>query len=89
MTKGITRPSPVVVDHIRSLLQPLPDASRGVSHIHIHHRDGLSTREIQLFWRYHGHFPQEFVKAVESILPNNYHFIEYDHLKNVLTLEVR
>jgi hypothetical protein len=87
--KGITRPSPVVINHIKSLLQELPDASQGVSCLQVHPKNNISTRELQLFWRYHGHFPQEFVKAVESILPNNYHFIEYDHLKNQLTVEVR
>jgi hypothetical protein len=89
MTVGITRPSPVVIDHIRGLLQPLPNATQGISYMLIYPRNGLSTRETQLFWRYHGHFPQEFVKAIESILPNNYHFVEYDHLNNRLTVEVR
>ena len=87
--KGITRPSPVVVEHIRSLLQPLPDASQGTNYFHVYPKNGITTRELNLFWKYHGSFPQEFVKAVESILPNNYHFIEYDHLKNQMTVEVR
>lgn len=87
--KGITRPSPVVINHIKSLLQELPDAVEGVHTLQPKANTNLSTKELQLFWRYHGHFPQEFVKAVESTLPNNYHFIEYDHLKNQLTVEVR
>ena len=87
--KGITRPSPLVINHIRSLLQGLPDAYPGVSCLQVYTKDTISTRDVQLLWRYQGHFPQEFVKAVESILPNNYHFIEYDHLKNQLTVEVR
>jgi hypothetical protein len=84
-----TRTSPVVIEHIRDLLQPLPAASQGVSCLQVHPKNNISTRETQLFWRYHGHFPQEFVKAIQSILPNNYHLIEYDHLKNQLTVEVR
>lgn len=86
----VTRLSPVVIEHIRQLLVPITDEYHlGELFYYPQPKPELSDREHQLFWRYHGHFPQEFVKAIQTILPNNIHFVEYDHLRNVCTLEVR
>jgi hypothetical protein len=75
----------IVADHLKSLLEihqlsptqykPIPKAN-------------LSTREYRLFWRYHGHFPNDFAKAIVEALPTNTKFISYDHLHNVITVEV-
>jgi hypothetical protein len=89
MNQNLYRPSPVVIDHIRDLLQTIPVVNAGTHNLQPVPKPNLSQREYQLYWRYHGHFPQEFVKALQSILPENYHFVEYDHLKNELTIEVR
>lgn len=86
--KFTIKPSPVVIHHIESLLHPLPEASPGISHFHPGPKQQATAKETQLFWRYHGHFPQEFVKALEHNLPNNYKFVQYDHLQNLLTVEV-
>lgn len=83
------RLSPVVIEHIMSLLQPIQEVTQGIHSLTMTTKPNLSQRETQLFWRYHGHFPQEFVKAIETILPHHYHFIEYDHLNNQLTVEVK
>lgn len=75
--------SDFIVDHIESLLDPydlsqcplkaLPKAS-------------LTPDELQQFWRYHGHFPQEFTQALINQLPSHLTFVSYDHLKNQLTV---
>lgn len=86
--KFTTKPSQVVIHHIQSLLHSLPVVSPGTSYFHPAPKHQATSRETQLFWRYHGHFPQEFVKAVQQTLPENYRFVQYDHLKNLLTVEV-
>lgn len=86
--KGVSHLSPAVVNHIQSLLQPIAEASPGASCMMVYPRNNLTSKETALFWRYHGLFPQEFVKAVESMLPENYKFVEYNHLRNQLTCEV-
>lgn len=87
LKQHLSRTSPFVVDHIRQLLHPFPEASPG-THYFRATPSTLSTREIQLFWKYHGHFQQEFVKAIIDSLPDNYNFISYDHLNNLITVEV-
>ncbi len=84
------RLSPIVIEHIRQLLVPLTDDyNLGELFYYPQPKHNLTPKEQQLFWRYHGHFPQEFVKAIQTILPNNIHFVQYDHLQNVCTLEVK
>jgi len=89
MNQYLHRPSTLVVDHIRDLLQPISDYKSGTHTIHPLPKSNLTRRENQLFWRYHGHFPCEFAKAIQSFLPNHYEFLEYDHLKNQLRVEVK
>lgn len=45
----------------------------------------LTLRESQLFWRYHGHFPNDFAAALPSLIPPQEVFVSYDHLLNRLT----
>ena len=75
----MSRLSSVVVTHAKQLLQITPN-------LQIKPKDNLSIREQQLFWRYHGHFPQEFTQAIIDSLPPDYDFVSYNHLTN--TLEV-
>lgn len=83
----LTRTSPMVIEHITTMLQPLPELSPGYHTVPIQHTD-LSDKESKLFWKYHGSFSMEFIKAVLSILPINYSFVTYDHLNNKLTVDV-
>ena len=83
----LTRTSPMVIEHITTLLQPLPELSPGVHTLQVK-SNTKSTREEQLFWRYHDHFSMEFVKALANFLPNGYMFLSYDHFKNELKIEV-
>lgn len=87
LKQHLSKTSPFVTQHIQQLLHPFPEASPGINHFLVT-PSTLSTRETQLFWKYHGHFPQEFVKAIIDSLPTNYKFISYDHLKNTVTVEV-
>lgn len=74
----------IVADHLKSLMdiiilsettyRPLP-------------KNNLSTKEYQLFWRYHSHFPNDFAKAIVDLLPPHLNFIHYDHLSNQITVE--
>lgn len=83
----LARTSPMVIDHISSMLQPLPELSVGYHTLTIEPKS-LSYREYQLFWRYHDHFSMEFIKALVDSLPDQYNFISYDHLNNKLKIEV-
>lgn len=46
----------------------------------------LSERQQQLFWKYHGHFPNDFARGLNDMLDNE-RLIEYDHLTNTLHTE--
>lgn len=81
----MTKLSQVVVNHIESLLAPFHTPLKDV--IMIYPKETLSTKENQLFWRYHGHFPQEFTQALINQLPVEYKFVSYDHLRNRLKVE--
>lgn len=69
----------VVAEHVKELLQPITDELKVLP------KNTLSDREHTLFWRYHGHYPNDFAKGVMLSLPKEYQFISYDHLKNSLT----
>ena len=75
----MTKLSSVVVTHAKDLLTITED-------LKVIPKPNLSTREHQLFWRYHGRFPQEFTQAIIDSLPPDYDFVSYNHLTN--TLEV-
>jgi hypothetical protein len=85
--KFLTKTSPMVIDHISSMLDQFPELSIGHHVINVKPRR-LSYKDYQLFWRYHGHFKVEFVKAILNVLPDNYSLLSYDHLNNKLTLQV-
>ncbi len=75
----------VVVDHLKELTQLIqisPTEYRPTP------KENLSHRENQLFWRYHSHFANDFAKALSELLPPKTKFVEYDHLTNVITVEV-
>lgn len=84
----LAKVSPLVVSHIEQLLQDFPILESGDHILTPQPKLDLTTREYDLFWRYHGHFKQEFVHALCNVLPQNTHMIEYDHLNNRLTVEV-
>lgn len=89
MSQSTTRPSPLVIQHVTELLEPYPELTPGQHIIHPKPLPGSNERRNQIFWRYHGHFPLEFVKALIESLPENYKFVNYDHLKNELNVEVQ
>lgn len=71
----------IVSDHVSELaiLSPIGDYVYSVIP-----KATLSHRELQLFWRYHGHFPNEFASALISLIPSQEVFVSYDHLLNRL-----
>ncbi len=73
----------VVAEHVLELLEPIDEQLK------VRPKDNISTRELQLFWRYHGHFSNDFAKAVQKALPDGYEFISYDHLNNKLEARVK
>lgn len=75
----------VVVDHLKELMQLISISSTQYRPIP---RENLSYRENQLFWRYHSHFSNDFARAIVELLPENTKFVNYDHLQNVITVEV-
>lgn len=75
----------VVVDHLKELMQLTPISSTQYRPIP---RENLSYRENQLFWRYHSHFANDFARAVVELLPSDSKFVQYDHLQNMITVEV-
>lgn len=79
----MSRLSKVVVDHCQSLLAPF-DTSQ--CPLRATPKSDLSERETELFWRYHGRFPQEFTQALINQLPEGLTFVSYDHLQNQLNV---
>lgn len=84
----LSRTSPMVIAHIEQLLEHIPELPNGFYEIRPQPRLNLTTREYDLFWRYHGHFIQEFVVALCNVLPKNAQLVEYDHMRNLLKVEV-
>lgn len=85
--KFLTRTSPMVIQDITAMLQPLPELSPGHHTIQVKPIK-LSFKEYQLFWKYHGFFTLEFARAIVNVLPDNYSFLSYDHLNNQLSIQV-
>ena len=78
--------APLIVADIKTLLKPLPTHySRGEYSVPVTTTAEPLTDEYRRFWRYHGHYPNDFAKGVMLSLPKEYQFISYDHLKNSLT----
>jgi hypothetical protein len=82
----MTKLSNITVSHIQSLIRDFPTTSNGTSTLKVYPIDSISPRELQLFWKYHGHFPQEFTQAIINRLQPNYQFVSYDHLSNTVTV---
>lgn len=74
----------IVADHVKELLLLIPLSE---TEYRPTPKESLTSREQRLFWRYHGHFPNDFAKAIQESLPDNQKFITYDHLNNRVTVE--
>lgn len=74
----------IVSDHVSELatLSPIEEYIYSVIP-----KATLSHRELQLFWRYHGHFPNEFAAGLISLIPSQEVFVSYDHLLNRLVTQ--
>ena len=75
----------IVADHVKQLVELVSISETEYQPIP---RTTLSTKEQQLFWRYHGHFPNDFARGVADSLPDTHKFVSYDHLLNRVTVEV-
>jgi hypothetical protein len=74
----------IVADHLKSLMTLTPVSEYTYRPTP---KDSLTYREQKLFWRYHGHFPNDFAKAIVESLPQDHKFISYDHLQNLIYVE--
>ena len=75
----------IVADHVKQLVELVSISETEYQPIP---RTTLSTKEQQLFWRYHGHFPNDFARGVADSLPDTHKFVSYDHLLNRVTVQV-
>lgn len=75
----------IVADHLKELMLLVPLSQTEYRPIP---KESLSERETRLFWRYHGHFPNDFARAIQELLPENQKLITYDHLANRVTVEI-
>lgn len=75
----------IVADHVRQMVELVSISETEYQPIP---RTTLSTKEQQLFWRYHGHFPNDFARGVADCLPDTHKFVSYDHMLNRVTVEV-
>lgn len=82
----MTKLSNLTVSHIETLMESFPDLQHGTHTLRVYPATTISSRELQLFWKYHGNFPQEFTQAIINLLPANCEFISYDHLLNNVTV---
>jgi hypothetical protein len=74
----------VVADHLKELMILIPLSQ---TEYRPTPKESLTIRENQLFWRYHGHFPNDFARAVADSIPETQKFVQYDHLTNRVTVE--
>ncbi len=74
----------VVAEHLKELMLLIPISP---TEYRPTPKESLTARENQLFWRYHGHFPNDFAKAIHESIPASQKFISYDHLNNRVTVE--
>ena len=74
----------IVAEHVRELMLLIPLSQ---TEYRPTPKESLTSRENQLFWRYHGHFPNDFARAVADSIPKTQKFVEYDHLTNRVTVE--
>ena len=74
----------IVAEHVRELMLLIPLSQ---TEYRPTPKESLTPKENQLFWRYHGHFPNDFARAVADSIPETQKFIQYDHLTNRVTVE--
>jgi hypothetical protein len=74
----------IVAEHVKELMLLIPLSQTEYRPIP---KESLTLKETELFWRYHGHFPNDFAKAIQETLPENQKFVQYDHLSNRVTVE--
>jgi hypothetical protein len=74
----------IVADHLKELLLLIPVSQTEYQPTP---KESLTPEQERLFWRYHGHFPNDFAKAVADALPETHKFVSYDHLSNRVTVE--
>jgi hypothetical protein len=74
----------IVADHVKELMLLVPLSQ---TEYRPTPKESLTTRENRLFWRYHGHFPNDFARAVANSIPENQKFVTYDHLSNRVMVE--
>lgn len=80
----LSRTSPFVVKQFENLIKPFYSRlEEGSYYLHV-----LPYHNPKLFWKLHKVAPQELVKAITNLLPDNYKFIDYDHLSNTVHVEV-
>jgi hypothetical protein len=73
--------SNIISDHVLELLEPLTDELK------VKPKENLSDRGLYLFWRYQGHYPNDFARALRQALPDHLEFVSYDHLTNKLEVQ--
>ena len=82
------RLSPLVVSHVKELLSPIDtNNERSAFTVRINTNADPESRDYRAFWNYQSRFTLEFVKALESLIPQGLRLVEYDHLNNKLSLE--
>jgi hypothetical protein len=75
----------IVADHVKQLVELVAITETEYQPVP---KESLTPKEQQLFWRYHGHFPNDFARGIAECLPDHQKFIQYDHLTNRVTVEV-
>ena len=82
------RLSPLVVSHVKELLAPIDTCNeRSAFTVRLNTNADPYSRDYRTFWNYQSRFTLEFVKAVESLIPQGYRLVQYDHLNNIASLE--
>jgi hypothetical protein len=74
----------IVAEHVRELMLLIPLSQ---TEYRPTPKESLTPKENQLFWRYHGHFPNDFARAVADSIPETQKFVSYNHLTNRVTVE--
>ena len=82
------RLSPLVVSYVKELLAPIQTSSeRSAFSVRLNTNADPDSRDYRAFWNYQSRFTLEFVKALESKIPQGFRLVKYDHLNNIASLE--
>ena len=82
----MSKPNPLA-DYITTLVEPFPNRyTMGEYTISVSPRADLDDDGVQRYWRAFSKFPNDFVAALNRMLPRDVEFRSYDHLSNTLTL---